>query len=180
MTVIQDMEAPQITAERRPPDAATIRNRLVVLLCASAVTLTAVNLVASVKLYSSAERMSELGARLDQMAAFEKRITDKIDLVNVGLQNQFDNLDASIASRFAETSDGIGALEKQLVRTGNAADGGQPAFDTVPASDGIEQAGSKIAAEMGHFPAGGAVTGMSPTYQRIETPEGEVTYRKIR
>jgi hypothetical protein len=170
--MIHDLDAPKIAVEPRRPDEVTVRNRLVIMLCISAATLTVVNLVAAVKLYTSAERMSELGARLDQLAAFEKRITDKIDLVNVGLQNQFDNLDASVASRFSETSSGIGALERQLVRSSNGYAPGT--------GDVTEQESPRIATEMEHLPADGTVTGLSPAYQRIETPEGKVTYRKIR
>jgi hypothetical protein len=179
MTVIHDLEAPEVTIDKpRSNDPVKVRNRLVVLLCASAVVLSGVNLIASFRLYSAANQVSELNVQLGQLAAFEKRITDKINLVNVGLQNQFDNLDASVASRFAETGDGIGAVEKQLSRIGNAVDpGGQSASGAAPADEGMASAGPTMA-EIEPVRAG--LPTLSPAYQRIETPEGKVTYRKIR
>jgi hypothetical protein len=190
MTIIHDLDAPAVEPQMRAANQTSGCTRLLVILGISALALTAVNLAASVRLYRVNSDITALESRLEQLSSFEKRLVDKIDLVNTGLQNQFDQLNSSFDTRFASVSSSVGELKHSLAQvTGeleNNSFASSPSL-TEPATFTGDQAPQQAAeADTSVMIAKPRKKGvielpsLSPSYQRFQTADGKVTYRKIR
>lgn len=191
MTIIHDLDAPAVEPQMRVANQASGCTRLLVMLGIAALVLTAVNLVASVRLYRVNSDVTALESRLEQLSSFEKRLVDKIDLVNTGLQNQFDQLNSSFDSRFANVSNSVGELKHSLAQvSGEVENGSFASMPSLPepAAFGDDQAPQETAAADGPMASAGpsrkmavtALPSLSPSYRRFQTADGKVTYRKIR
>jgi hypothetical protein len=191
MTTIRDMPpAPLIEGERRNAGTDGGGTRIVTFLAVSAVAMTLMNLTAAIYLYRASGQVRLIQKQLDQLSAFEKRLIGRLDLVNTGIQGQFDRLNSDLPGRFSEIQDGVGRLTRQLEASEYRAadegispkDGGQT-IDLPPAEPEIEieaVAEPDLAAtpplpKRRRKPA----PSVSPAYQRVETPDGKVLYRKM-
>ncbi|WP_394885831.1 hypothetical protein ACG873_01805 (plasmid) [Mesorhizobium sp. AaZ16] len=191
MTTIRDMPpAPLIEGERRNAGSDGGGMRIVTFLAVSAVVITLMNLAAAIYLYRASGQVRLVQRQLDELSSFEKRLIGRLDLVNTGLQGQFDKLNSVLPGRLGEIHDGLGRLTTRLDAENSAGervisleDAG-PAIDLPPAEPEIEieAAAEPDLAEMPpprkRTTRKSAPT-VSPAYQRVETPDGKVLYRKI-
>lgn len=190
MTIIHDLDAPAVEPQALTDENASNRSWLVAIFAASALILTAINLFVSVHLYRVSSDVAVLESRLEQLSTFEKRLIDKMNLVNTGLQNQFDQLNNNFDSRIATVSKNVGELKQKLAQAGTRNEFGT--FGMVPAAtepgllaSGAPQAfttESDVSVAISEPPNPGVreLPSLSPSYQRFQTADGKVTYRKIR
>jgi hypothetical protein len=149
------------------------------------------NLTAAIYLYRASGQVRLVQKQLDELSAFEKRLIGRLDLVNTGIQGQFDRLNSDLPGRFSEIQDGVGRLTRRLEATEYGAtervislqDAG-PAIDLPPAEPEteIEAVAEPDIAATSPLPKRSkrkSAPTVSPAYQRVETPDGKVLYRKI-
>jgi hypothetical protein len=189
MTRIVDTTTWAVDGEFREADPSfrrsSARAPLVVMLCASAILVTGLNLVAAVHLYSAGAEIKAVEAKLDRLTAFEKRLMNQLDLVNTGLQSQFDQIDRDLQGSFGE-------IDRQLARLGldMTASVVDPTSSAIALSDAAQPAPEPEPKVVSAPPASAAVEPIrraagtprmaSPSYERIELPDGKVHYRKVR
>jgi hypothetical protein len=190
MTIIHDLDAPTVEPQALTAENTSNRSWVVAIFAASASILTAVNLFVSVHLYGVNSDVAVLESRLEQLSTFEKRLIDKMNLVNTGLQNQFDQLNNNFDSRFAAVSKNVGELKQKLAQVGTRNEFGT--FGTVSAatepgllaSDApqafMTEADVSMAIAEPRRSGVRELPSLSPSYQRFQTADGKVTYRKIR
>lgn len=193
MTTIRDMTAPPVDGERRHAGADGSGVRIVALLAVSAIVLTLMNLIAASYLYKASAQVRLVQKQLDELSAFERRLIGRLDLVNNGIQGQFDKLNSDLLGRFSEIQDGIGGLTKSLDALEHGSrdnilsfEDATPAIDlaseTVEPTDQMEAVAEPDVAATSPLPRRSArkpAPAVSPAYQRVETPEGKVMYRKL-
>ena len=189
MTTIRDMTAPPVDGERRHAGADGSGVRIVAFLAVSAIVLTLMNLTAASYLYKASGQVRLVQKKLDELSAFESRLIGRLDLVNNGIQGQFDKLNSDLLGRFSEIQDGIGGLTKSLDALEHGSrdkilsfEDATPAIDLAPET--VEPAGQMEAiaepdAPLPRRSARKPAPAVSPAYQRVETPEGKVMYRKL-
>ena len=199
MTTISDIGAPAIDGELRQPQTGAARNPkigvVVALLCGSAMLVTAMNLAAAAYLYRSSGEIRVIETRLDELAEFERRMKDRLDLVNTGIQSQFDHLNRGLEGRFGELNAGINRLAQDVDTIEIVAADQDPVgavaigLENAPSVSGPVVA--EIQPEIGPSPVSDAprslsrkrpgkpTRAISPAYQRSETPDGKVYYRKV-
>lgn len=144
----------------------------------------------------SVQRVAQLEDRLSGLTQFEGRLSGQIDTVNQGFHSQFDEM----GKRVAALSRQVAALEKQLQaleaqsramaaglsRPGIAAAGAEPAPPaqgrevvlSAPPPPAEEEPEAAPEAESG-APAETAAEG-DVRFRRVETPDGKVTYSRVR
>lgn len=151
--------------------------------------LTGVNLWAAIRVQSSAADMAAVQERLGQLSAFEERLTAKLDTVNNGVHGQFDRLNATLASRIEGTETQISRVESAVGAVRRTIDERQLAMPTPDATEvaAIEPMGKlprvirkSAKNSSAPEPQASAPPQLSSSYVRVESPDGKVTYRKVR
>lgn len=188
MTTIRDTSAPVIVAETRPQNPDNRGTGIVMFLIASAILMTFMNLAAAVYLYRTSGKVALVQKQLGEITNLEQRMKSRLELVNTGIQSQFDILNTNMPARFNEVKVGIARLEKgvEALQTGivsgidRANEAGPEAqpdiIDPVVALEEEPPAAPvRIKRQKVNSPPP-----PSPSYQRVETAEGKVYYRKIR
>ena len=197
MTTIRDPSAPPpVEGEFRKLDKAVTRRRLVVLLGASALVLTAANLAASVYLFRATSELRAIDTRLRDLAGLEKRLKGSLDVVNIGIQSQLGALDRDMHDKITELEDAVGGLQRQLEGPPVAAAGQpeplpEPEVATTSATP-PEPVDEAVAAEAApdvpvadiqppkrRKPSSPPVSRVGSSYQRIESADGKVYYRRV-
>lgn len=190
MTTIRDTTAPVIVAETRAPKPDNRGTGIVVFLTASAIVMTFMNLAAAVYLYRTSGKVALVQKQLDEMTNLEQRMKSRLELVNTGIQSQFDMLNTNLPARFNEIKASLAHLEKGIEprQTGIVSGIDLPQEPSLLAEPQPEITDPVVAVE--EEPAGAPVRikrakvnsppAPSPSYQRVETAEGKVYYRKIR
>jgi hypothetical protein len=209
MTTIRDIGVPRVEGETRDSgqqklDKARTGRRFVVALGISALVLTVGNFVASSYLLRTVKDLRALDARLQDMAGMEKRIRASLDVLNTGFQTKLDDLGREVHDQIIELEDGVGKLHQRLdQQTSTAAAFPEPAIEpeaspatlppAEPASDeakasapaGKDDAAADdtpvaaVEAPKPRKPKPAPVSRVGSAYQRIETPDGKVYYRRI-
>ena len=192
MTTIRDMpSAPLIEGERRTAAHDSGGTRIVAFLAVSAVVMTLMNLTAAIYLYRASAQVRLVQKQLDELSAFEKRLIGKLDLVNTGIQGQFDRLNSDLPGRFSEIQDGVGRLTRKLETaehslgdsTISLQDGGTavdlPSAEPEPEIEALAEPDLAATPPRPKRATRKSAPPPSPAYQRVETPEGKVLYRKI-
>ena len=193
MTTIRDLATPTVDGEIRQPDEPQGKTRgngwLVASLCASAMAVTLMNVLASIYLYRAGSEIRAVESRLAELPEFEKRIKERLDLVNTGVQSKFDNLDQDIQARLDSISSDIGQLrrvstsiearQQEALNAGGVAQSIPTVSEPDPEdfqaeSEPVAQAGDKAPAKR----QVNSPPPVSPAYKRIETADGKVYYRK--
>lgn len=175
------------TIEGEPRNQSTRRSvGPVALLAATALALSVVNLTSAMYLFRAKSDLAELDARLDELAAFERRLNRKIDSVNNGLQNQFDQLNLSLQGQFYDITDRLDRQDCALKSTAELS-ASTSAFPPLspPVSAGPSNEPMTSSAE--DLPkASVPVQPAAPppranlSYQRLESADGKVYYKRIR
>jgi hypothetical protein len=192
--------------EFRALDKAMTGRRLVVILGVSALALTGVNLAASVYLLGAIGELRAIDKRLEDLAGLEKRLKASLDLVNVGIQAQVERLDGDVHDRVTGLEDGLGQLMQRLDQPVSAQampfpetatdmsdaasppellpDAAEPPAPAEEAAAAEEPAADlPVAAIEPPKPRKAAkppASKVGSAYQRIETPDGKVYYRRVR
>lgn len=190
MTMIRDTTVPPVEGEFRRPGKEGAGRRWVAILGASALVLTVVNLTASVSLYRAASDVRGVERRLEALAAFEKRIVEKLDLVNTGMQSRVDELNRDFDMRLglvneamADFDRGLTQLRAEIGIGAASVEADLPVETEPPLSEQLKEDEPQVIAADPPRPrrkaAAQPARGVSPAYQRIEMPDGKVTYRKV-
>jgi hypothetical protein len=195
VTEIRDIEIPPVDRESRRTEPGRSGISVLVLLCISAVVMTAMNLTATVYLYRASTDTKAVVSRLEQLSAFEGRVLDKLNLMNNGVQSQFDRQNSDLQGKFSEAYGRIDRMEAAMknFRVGSAAwnhvtgageaaseapplKASLPEFDQTSGDDPI----AAIESPAPSRPAGNSAPAPSAAYQRLESADGKIYYRKIR
>ncbi|WP_265517345.1 hypothetical protein [Nitratireductor luteus] len=163
------------------------RNPLFVALTISTVILTVMNLAAAVYLLKAAGEVRTVEQRLAELAEVESRIKARLEGMNNGLQNQFDEQNATLQVRFDDIERAFSALDKSLADMRRAEVWAPPPADPASAlmMPPMEEAGVEAPAAIARPPAAKKPAARpapeaSAAYQRFESTDGKVYYRKIR
>lgn len=186
MTTIRDTSAPPVEGEFRQRGNKGTAGKLPAILGVSALVLTAANLTASIYLYRATNDVRGVEKRLEVLAAFEKRIIERLDLVDTGMQNRVHELNSDIDMRLGLVNEAMADFDRGLSRLRSEIGLGTvslqsdlPVEAVVPLSEpAAEEEPSVIAADPPPRRKS-APKPVSPAYQRIELPDGKVTYRKV-
>ncbi|MEO5321777.1 hypothetical protein PV773_00490 [Mesorhizobium sp. CC13] len=186
MTTIIDPEVPSIGAADAMLDSETSTSRFIVFAGVVAVVMTLLNLAATVYFFRSMGELRAAEQQLERLADFEARIIAKIDQLNTGVQSRFEDLDGDLQGHFNDLIDRVGKLE----RTPGNATAMAPSPEPVPTEMApqvapleetppeLEAATDPVAAP--RPPRRASMPSPSAAYQRLETAEGKVYYRKVK
>ncbi|WP_214474138.1 hypothetical protein [Mesorhizobium sp. dw_380] len=190
MTTISDPHVPAVAAEPIEPrllDRDASRSRLSVVVGVGLTLFAVLNATAAIYLYRGIAELRTVEGRLEELGAFEQRIVARLDTVNNGFQSRFERLDSQLQGRFNEINGNIARLEQDLPPTDGA--GTSSVSEPVAATSTVAEASSstEVAAEPTIIDAprppkrrvATAPPAPNPGYQRTETPDGKVYYRKI-
>lgn len=186
MTFIRDLDEVRPDRRRREPAAErpaamTLRHKLGICGAVALTVLTGLNLWASQRLYRSSNELAVVQQRLEQLSLFEKRISDKLDLVNNGLQGQFDRLTNTVATRVDGATDQIGQVETALGAVKQSIVDRQLEVASIPQAEPLADA--TIAPQKSPRVVRrnrDAAPKVSSSYVRVESPDGKLTYKKVR
>jgi hypothetical protein len=189
MTTISDPQVPTVSAEPIEPqllgrDAS--RSRLAVVVGVGLTLFAVLNATAAIYLYRGINDLRTVEGRLEELGAFEQRIVARLDTVNNGFQNRFERLDSQLQGNFNQINGSIARLEQNppSAREDSSTSAAEPVVVTSTVAD-ASSGNSDVAAEPGaETPRpikrkNAAPPGPNPAYQRTETPDGKVYYRKI-
>jgi hypothetical protein len=198
MTTIRNPAAPAIDGEVRHPNERQRKERrygwLVASICASALAVTMMNVLTSVYLYRAGGEIRAVERKLAELSEFEKRIKDRLDLVNTGVQSKFDNLNQDFQARLGTISSDIRQLERvsaaiearqqeALYASGVVGVDAQSTLSvSEPEPEDFQAESEPVAPADDKAPAKRQVKSpptISPSYKRIETADGKVYYRKV-
>lgn len=190
MTTISDPHVPTVAAEPvEPPllDRDASRSRLAVVVGVGLTLFAVLNATAAIYLYRGIADLRVVEGRLEELGAFEQRIVARLDTVNNGFQSRFERLDSQLQGSFNEINGSIARLEQNppSVRDDSGTGTAEPAITTSTMADASSD-NSDVAAEPAAVETprplkrrSAAPPGPNPAYQRTETPDGKVYYRKI-
>ena len=190
MTTIRDPQAPTVKGEFRKVDNATAGRRLSVLIAASAVVLSAINLTASAYLWRSTNELRAIDERLRDIAGLEKRLKGSLDVINSGIQARLDNLDREMHNKITSVEDEVGKLQQVLV-VPHGKVVSQPERLPLISEPWSPELAEPTIAEAANEPVLPAsepvrrkqtppVSKVESAYQRTESPDGKVYYRRVR
>lgn len=189
MTTISDPRVLTIEQQLEPQllDRAASRSRLAVAVGVGLTLFAVLNATAAVYLYRGITDLRVVEAHLEQLGSFEQRIGARLDSVNNGFQSRFEKLDSQLQGRFNEINGNIAKVEQNLPQAGDAglSRAPEPVFTTstvAEASSDTEVAAEPDAVDAPRPPKrriAASPPPPNPGYQRTETPEGKVYYRKI-
>ena len=190
MTTISDPHVPTVSAEPIEPqllgkDAS--RSRLAVVVGVGLTLFAVLNATAAIYLYRGIADLRTVEGRLEELGAFEQRIVARLDTVNNGFQSRFERLDSQLQGNFNEINGSISRLEQNppSARDDSSTSTAEPVVVTSTVADASSDT-SDVAAEPAAVETprpikrrSAAPPGPNPAYQRTETPDGKVYYRKI-
>ncbi|TJW11884.1 MAG: hypothetical protein E5W82_17110 [Mesorhizobium sp.] len=198
MTMISDPDMPAISIgpaiDTRPANHIGERadkpsnSRLVGVVVAGALLITAVNITAAIYLYRGISDLRFVEGRLEQLGAFERRIAARLDMVNNGFQSRFEKLDSQLQGSFNEINGSIARLEQNPPPVGDdrISSAEEPSVVTTStAAEAPAIVADESASEAVDMPrppkrrVAAAAPAPSPSYQRIVQPDGKVHYKKI-
>ncbi|TIS89300.1 hypothetical protein [Mesorhizobium sp.] len=163
--------------------------RLIGVVVAGALLITAVNITAAIYLYRGIIDLRFVEGRLEQLGAFEQRIAARLDTVNNGFQSRFEKLDSQLQGSFNEINASIARMEQNPPPVGDdrISSIAEPSVVTTTVAEAPAVIEEEIATEpsvvdMPRPPkrrVAAATPAPSPSYQRIVQPDGKVHYKKI-
>lgn len=191
MTTISDPDVPTVAAEPVEPqllDKDASRSRLAVVVGVGLTLFAVLNATAAIYLYRGITDLRVVEGRLEELGAFEQRIVARLDTVNNGFQSRFERLDSQLQGRFNEINGSIARLEQNPapVRDDSGTGTAEPIVTTTSTVADASSDSSDVATESAAVETprplkrrSAAPPAPNPAYQRTETPDGKVYYRKI-
>lgn len=194
MTMISDPDMPAIdigpathmeeqAAVGKPSNA-----RMIGVVAAGALLITAVNITAAVYFYRGINDLRLVERRLEQLGSFEQRIAARLDTVNNGFQSRFEKLDSQLQGSFNEVKGSIARLQQELPLDSDddMSSIAEPSVITTStmaeAATDLEEATEPSIVEAPRPPKKRIAAAPPPpnsSYQRIVQPDGKVHYKKI-
>ena len=193
LNVVPDIHSSPRQPARPPQQAATPLLRQAGIGASITVMLNVVSLVLAVGmivilffLSQSVRKVASLEDRLADLTRFEKRLSGQIETVNQGFHGQFDELNGRLSALMNEAAEINIRLEKLAAARGDL-DPEPDSFEELesavaePEPEAFEETSEAIpqAPEAQSNPPAKARS--SPVqFERIEGPDGKVTYSKLR
>ncbi|MGX7876843.1 hypothetical protein ACVDG5_033015 [Mesorhizobium sp. ORM6] len=189
MTTISDPHVPAVAAEPIEPqllgrDAS--RSRLAVVVGVGLTLFAVLNATAAIYLYRGINDLRVVEGRFEELGAFEQRIVARLDTVNNGFQSRFERLDSQLQGSFNQINGSIARLEQNppSARDDSSTSTAEPVVTSTvaDASSGNSDVTAEPAAVQTPRPIkrkSASPPAPDPSYQRTETPDGKVYYRKI-
>lgn len=194
MTMISDPDMPAIDigpaahTEEQAVVGKPSNARMIGVVAAGALLITAVNIAAAVYFYRGINDLRLVEQRLEQLGAFEQRIAARLDTVNNGFQSRFEKLDGQLQGSFNEVKGSIARLEQELPLDSDddMSSIAEPSVITTStmaeAATDLEEATEPSIVEAPRPPKKRIPAAPPPpnsSYQRIVQPDGKVHYKKI-
>lgn len=183
MTSISDSPTPRIDEPRVVRHKAYVTPAVVILLVAA--TLTILNLAAAVYTFRSTSDLMAIENRLDELKAFEDRIAGQLDRMNTGIQARLEMLQSDFRGE-------LGGLRDETSRIATIPPVASQAEEAIRNVLEVEpELTPEQAAEIEQEPVAEAATPRPkrtastsaaetpPAYERIQSQDGKVYYRKV-
>ena len=186
---------PEIASNRQSPATPPSRQpgigvSIAVMLNIMSLAVAAGMIVLLYFISQSVRQVASLENRLGELTRFETRLSGQVETVNQGFHSQFDELNARLSALTSQAAD----VEKQIKalarenRALAAAGSGQSGLSGDGWADAEPELVEEAAETILHAPAPqdanpppAAPSNASPAqFQRIETPDGKVTYSRVR
>lgn len=184
MTIILDTPTPRIDEPRAVKPQTYITPAVLVLLAAG--TLTFLNLAAAVYTFRSTSNLSAIENRLGELRAFEDRVAGQLDRMNAGIQARLEMLQSDFRGEIGGLRDETTRLatipvspSQDLVTTDTEILEIEPQSISDPALQIEEQPVAENLTPPPKRTARASVAEAPPAYERIQSQEGKVYYRKV-
>lgn len=184
MRTIPDSPTPRIDEPRVVKHRAYVTPAVVILLVAA--TLTILNLAAAVYTFRSTSDLMAIENRLDELKAFEDRIAGQLDRMNSGIQARLEMLQSDFRGELGGLRDETNRLATIPLVSGQTEEAiRNDVLETEPEpileqAAGIEQ--EPVAEASTPRPKRNVRTSAAeapPAYERIQSQDGKVYYRKV-
>ena len=188
MTTISEIGMPAIDPNERRPLPKPRRVLFVPLIVTAAIAVSVINLGATAYLYRIMDDLRDIDLRLNELAAFEQRLTSRLDAMNMGVQNRLENMSGELQGQFNQLHDGIAGMKASpnfpavdLPVTSDAGEWG----DIAPIEEPAIEPDSVQAEEAAAAPAikkkpNRPAPPPNRAYERTQSADGKVYYRKVR
>ena len=188
MTTITDISSPKIDEPRIIKPKSTVSTPALLLVIAAGI-LTALNVLAAIYTFRSTSNLIAIEGRLSDLKAFEERVASQLDMMNNGIQGRLDALQSDFRGQMGGLHNEVTSL---AVPSSTNADAMGDSEDLLPAAS--PQPVSELAAEVLQEPqveevedsiaparktASSKGVEKSSAYERIQSPNGKVYYRKV-
>ena len=188
MTTILDSSAPRIDEPRVVVKPSTyVTPALLILLAAG--TLTFLNLAAAVYTYRSTGNLIAIEKRLGDLKAFEDRVAGQLDRMNVGIQGRLEMLQSDFRGEIGGLRDETSRLtippsasgEVEADSQNDALQSAAPAVEPEPLAEPVVTDVQETVAEDADPPPKRTARANEkpPAYERIQSQDGKVYYRKV-
>ena len=189
MTIPETVQ-PAIGHEQRRLAFARAQFLLLPIVVLSATALTVVNLGATVYLYLAIKELRAVDQSLAQLETFEQRMVSRMDAMNTGVQGRLEGMSGDLQGQFHRINEGIAGM-KSVPGPGDAHEDFPVELETeAPAEDPVLLDAPAVAlkdieqAVAAGPPATKEPAGLppkvNPAYQRTQSADGKVYYRKVR
>jgi hypothetical protein len=186
MTTIREPTVPYATGEH-PADNSRRAWPWLLLVAISCIMVTGMNLMTAAHLKGAIREAAAIEAKLQALSEQEQRLRAALDLMNKGVQAQIDEVSAELAGGFAEMREKLRVNQRHLaaIEAELAADPSRPMppLITLPPESMVDEEWPEdqpVASGAPPTVTADAVPEPSKSYQRVESPDGRVLYRRIR
>ena len=188
MTTILDSTTPRIDEPRVVVKPRTyVTPALLILLAAG--TLTFLNLAAAVYTYRSTSNLIAIEKRLGDLKAFEDRVAGQLDRMNAGIQARLEMLQSDFRGEIGGLRDETSRLTIPPSASSEAGANSQndplqseaPEIEPEPVTEPVSAETQESVAEDASPPPKRTARANEkpPAYERIQSQDGKVYYRKV-
>jgi hypothetical protein len=184
MTTILDPSAPRIDQPRVVAPKPSLFAPALMLVIAAAV-LTFLNIAAAVYTYRSTRNLVAIETRLGELKAFEDRVANRLDTMNNGIQSRLENLQSDVRGQIAEFQRDQTSALSPLPSNDIAEDVEIDPLGSIPESEPVatmaveEELQLEEAVPAPRRDPGAKPVGKTSAYERIQSQDGKVYYRKV-
>ncbi len=159
---------------------------LALVLAIAAAMLTFLNISAAIYSYRSMRDLIAIETRLGELKAFEDRVVGRLDMMNNGIQSRLENLQGDVRGHLADLHHDQAAPAPTPSAVDEAADSADvDVLATVPESEPLDSAIVEEELYAGEVSStsrrdsGSKPAGRKAAYERIQSQDGKVYYRKV-
>lgn len=185
MTTISNGLSPKIDEPRIIKPKATLFAPAVVLVLAAGI-LTALNVLAAVYTYRSTSNLIAIEGRLGELKAFEERVARQLDTMNNGIQSRLEALQSDFRGQIGGLQNEVTSLAVPSSTNDDAAVASEEVLPATPPElvPDLADVSQEIEVELPVAPpvkktASSNALEKSSAYERIQSPNGKVYYRKV-
>jgi hypothetical protein len=182
MTLILNSPTPRIDEPRLVVPKSSLFTPALTLAITAAM-LTFLNLAAAVYTYRSMRDLIAIETRLGELKAFEDRVVGRLDMMNNGIQSRLENLQGDVRGQIADLQQSAPApapsspdeaVESAEIEILATVPESEPLSAVVEEELYAEKTPSKSRRDAGSKPVG-----RTTAYERIQSQDGKVYYRKV-